>query len=88
MTWSPPSANLSPNVNAEQADAEQNQAQYPGARFFNGTAPPAVERQYLTDQRRRLPYALAYSQDTDRVLKQANFSAKEIANLRDSGIIA
>ena len=50
--------------------------------------PPAVERQYLTDQRRRLPYAPAYGQDTETVLKQAGFSLKEINDLRESRIIA
>jgi crotonobetainyl-CoA:carnitine CoA-transferase CaiB-like acyl-CoA transferase len=50
--------------------------------------PPSVEREYLTECKRRLPYAPAYGRDTDRVLQEAGFSRNEMADLRKSGVIA
>jgi itaconate CoA-transferase len=50
--------------------------------------PPSVERAHLTSVGRRLPYAPTYGQNTDEVLREADFSEEEIANLRESGMIA
>lgn len=50
--------------------------------------PPSVEREHLVSCQRRLPYAPTYGQDTDRVFEGAGFAKKEIAELRESGIIA
>jgi itaconate CoA-transferase len=50
--------------------------------------PPSVERAHLTSVGRRLPYAPTYGQNTDEVLREAVFSEEEIANLRESGMIA
>ena len=50
--------------------------------------PPSVEREHLVATSRRLPYAPAYSQDTDTILQEGGFSDTELAQLRESGIIA
>ena len=50
--------------------------------------PPSVEREHLASVNRRLPYAPSYGQDTDKVFQEAGFSHAEIADLRESGIIA
>lgn len=50
--------------------------------------PPSLEREHLASCQRRLPYAPAYGQDTDKVLLEASLSHKEIADLRESGIVA
>ncbi len=50
--------------------------------------PPSVERHYLASVDRRLPYAPAYGQDTNRVLEEAGFAREEIAALRKAGILA
>lgn len=50
--------------------------------------PPSVEREHLASRDRRLPYAPAYAQHTDKVLQEAGFSRKDIADLRESGVIA
>lgn len=50
--------------------------------------PPSVEREALTAAKRRLPYAPAYGQNTERVLGDAGFSAEEVAALSEAGIVA
>ena len=50
--------------------------------------PPSIEHAHLVSSRRCLAYAPAYGQDTDSVLQQAGFSRSEIADLRDSAVIA
>jgi crotonobetainyl-CoA:carnitine CoA-transferase CaiB-like acyl-CoA transferase len=50
--------------------------------------PPSVERAHLASFGRRLPYAPTYGQNTDEVLREADFSDEEIADLRESGMIA
>ncbi|MBN2561948.1 MAG: CoA transferase [Phycisphaerae bacterium] len=49
--------------------------------------PPSVERVYLASTERHLRYAPSYGQDTVMVLEEAGFSHKEIADLRESGMI-
>lgn len=49
--------------------------------------PPSVEREHLASVNRRLPYAPSFGQDTDRVLKEAGFSRREITDLTEAGII-
>jgi len=50
--------------------------------------PPSVECEHLASCGRRLPYAPTYGQNTDSVLEEAGFSAKELADLKESGIVA
>jgi crotonobetainyl-CoA:carnitine CoA-transferase CaiB-like acyl-CoA transferase len=50
--------------------------------------PPSVEREHLVSTSRRLPYAPTYGQDTDTVLQEGGFSERQLAELRESGIIA
>lgn len=50
--------------------------------------PPSVEREQMVAQERRLPYAPRYGEHTDHVLKEAGFSTSEVAELRESGIVA
>jgi len=50
--------------------------------------PPSVEREHLASSDRRLSYAPAYGQDTDKVLQEAGFSHDEVVGLRESGIVA
>ncbi len=50
--------------------------------------PPSVERTHMTTAQRRLTYPPAYGQDTGDVLKEAGFGHAEIAELKESGMIA
>lgn len=50
--------------------------------------PPAVEKAYLEEQDRTLPFAPTYGRDTDQVLGEAGYSKTEIADLRASQIVA
>jgi itaconate CoA-transferase len=50
--------------------------------------PPSVERDYLEQVDRRLSYAPAYGQDTEKVLRETGFSAVEVAELMEAGTIA
>ena len=50
--------------------------------------PPSVEREHLASSGRRLPYAPGYGRDTQQVLHEAGLAKKEIADLKDAGIIA
>jgi len=50
--------------------------------------PPSVEREHLASTGRRLPYAPAYNQNTDDVLREAGFSDEEVGGLRESGTVA
>jgi itaconate CoA-transferase len=49
--------------------------------------PPSVESEHLPAGRRLAP-APAYGQDTDRILQETGYSRREIAGLRETGIVA
>jgi len=49
--------------------------------------PPSVERESLDGIDRTLPFAPPYGRDNEKVLAGAGFSLKEIADLRDDGVI-
>jgi itaconate CoA-transferase len=50
--------------------------------------PPAVSTDHLEELGGNLPFAPAYGEHTDIVLKEIGLSASEIASLRDKGIVA
>jgi crotonobetainyl-CoA:carnitine CoA-transferase CaiB-like acyl-CoA transferase len=50
--------------------------------------PPSVERPYLEEKKRELPYAPSYGQSTEAVLKEVGYSASEIADLKAARIVA
>ena len=50
--------------------------------------PPAVETEHLRQQRRTLPFAPGYGEQTDAVLQEAGISADEVADLRQRGVVA
>ncbi|MFB0520569.1 MAG: CaiB/BaiF CoA transferase family protein [Desulfatiglandales bacterium] len=50
--------------------------------------PPAVETDYLEQIKRTLPFAPAYGEHTDAILKEVGLSPSEIASLRERGIVA
>jgi crotonobetainyl-CoA:carnitine CoA-transferase CaiB-like acyl-CoA transferase len=50
--------------------------------------PPAVETDYLRQIKGILPFAPAYGEHTDAVLKEVGLSPPEIASLRERGIVA
>ena len=49
--------------------------------------PPSVEREHLVSTKRRLPFAPAYGQDTEEVLKEVGYGDAEIAKLRECAIV-
>jgi len=50
--------------------------------------PPAVETDYLRQIKGTLPFAPAYGEHTDTILKEVGLSPPEIASLRERGIVA
>jgi crotonobetainyl-CoA:carnitine CoA-transferase CaiB-like acyl-CoA transferase len=50
--------------------------------------PPSVEREHLVSLNRRLRYAPTYAQDTTSILQEAGFCEEDLADLRESGIVA
>ncbi len=50
--------------------------------------PPSVEREHLASVERRLAYAPPYAQNTEEVLQDAGFSNKEVADLKEAGVVA
>jgi crotonobetainyl-CoA:carnitine CoA-transferase CaiB-like acyl-CoA transferase len=50
--------------------------------------PPSVERAHLASSGRCIPYAPAYGQDTESVLREAGYVQDEIIDLKKSGIVA
>ena len=50
--------------------------------------PPSVEREHLDAADRRMAYAPSYGQNTSRVLEEAGYSASEVAELEQAGIVA
>ncbi len=50
--------------------------------------PPAVETDYLRQIKGTLPFAPAYGEHTDTILKEVGLSPPEIALLRERGIVA
>ncbi len=50
--------------------------------------PPAVETDYLKQIKGTLPFAPAYGEHTDAILKEVGLSPSEIASLRERGIVA
>jgi itaconate CoA-transferase len=50
--------------------------------------PPAVKTDYLEKIKGTLPFAPAYGEHTDSILKEAGLSPSEIASLRERGIVA
>ena len=50
--------------------------------------PPSVEREHLGSSDRRLSYAPAYGENTEKVLREIGFFPEEIARLRECGTVA
>lgn len=50
--------------------------------------PPAVPTEYLGKIHKTLAFAPAYGEHTDAILAEAGLSAEQIANLKDSGVVA
>jgi len=50
--------------------------------------PPAVETDYLRKIKGTLPFAPAYGEHTDTILKEVGLSPSEVASLRERGIVA
>jgi len=50
--------------------------------------PPAVPTDYLKHFQQDLPFAPAYGEHTDAILKESGLESSEIASLRDRGIVA
>lgn len=50
--------------------------------------PPAVETDYLRQIKGTLPFAPAYGEHTDTILKEVGLSPPEIASLKERGIVA
>lgn len=50
--------------------------------------PPADWTPYLRERKGVLPFAPSYGEDTDKILKEAGFSASEIADLRKKKVVA
>ena len=50
--------------------------------------PPAVMTDHLEKNRRTLPFAPSYGEQTEAILKEAGLSASEIASLRDKKVVA
>ncbi len=50
--------------------------------------PPAVHTDYIKQIQRSLPFAPAYGEHTDAVLKESGLDSSEISSLRERGIVA
>jgi crotonobetainyl-CoA:carnitine CoA-transferase CaiB-like acyl-CoA transferase len=50
--------------------------------------PPAVSTEHLEKIQKTLPFAPAYGEHTDAILREAGLSPGEIENLREKGVVA